>query len=399
MSPDDPAVPDPPDGGPDDRRIEQAIRWRLILGQHADESLSFDGLRGLGGSALDGILGDAERLETPLSYIYDREHAERTHRRAGQGAGSGLSVPMWLSRVRDLFPREAVQVMERDALTRYGLHELVTDEAVLREAEPSDDLLRAILQFKHLMKGPVLEAAREIVAEVVGALAARLETECRPALYGPMSPRHRSPVRSFKNTDWTRTIKHNLKHFDRERQRLVAERIHFRHRQRRRSPWHIVVAVDQSGSMTDSLIHAAVMAAIFTRLPSVEVTLVLWDHRLVDVSSQAHDPIEVLMGCQLGGGTRMLPAMRYCADRIVDPRRALFVLISDWYVWGDRAECLALAKEMREAGTHCIGLSALDATCRPVFDERFARDLAGCGWFVAALTPRQLAAHVGEVIA
>lgn len=393
--------PDPPEDPPpaDDQRIEQAIRWRLILGQHAESSLGFEQLRGRGSSALDGILGDAEQLETPLSYIYDREHTERSHRQAGMGQGGGLSVPMWLNRVRALFPKEAVQVMERDALTRYGLHELVTDAEVLRRAEPSDDLLRAILQFKHLMKGPVLDAAREIVGEVVARIADRLETECRPALYGPMSPRHRSPVQSFKNTDWTRTIRRNLKHYDVERRRLVAERIHFKHRSRRRSPWHIVVAVDQSGSMTDSLIHAAVMAAIFTRLPSVEVTLVLWDHRLVDVSGQAHDPIDVLMGCQLGGGTRMLPAMQYCADRITDPRRTLFVLVSDWYLWGERTECLTLAKELAESGVHCVGLSALDTECRPVFDERFARDLAGCGWFVAAMTPRQLAEHVGELLA
>lgn len=394
---DDPHDHPPP--GPDATQVEQAIRWRLILGAHADEQIGLDAFSAPGGSGLDDILGEARQLDAPLSYIYDREHAERMHRQAGPGAGGGLSVPMWLSRVRTLFPREAVQVMERDALTRYGLHELVTDAEVLRKAEPSDDLLRAILQFKHLMKGDVLDAARQIVAEVVGRLAAKLETECRPALYGPMSPQHRSPVRSFKNADWKRTIRRNLKHYDTERQRIVADRIDFKHRQRRRSPWHIVVAVDQSGSMTDSLIHAAVMAAIFTRLPSVEVTLVLWDHRLVDVSPMAHDPIEVLMGCQLGGGTRMLPAMQYCADRITDPRRTIFALISDWYIWGERAECLTLAKELRDAGVQAIGLSALDADCRPVFDERFARDLAGCGWFVAAMTPRQLAEHVGGLIA
>jgi hypothetical protein len=116
---------------------------------------------------------------------------------------------MWLTHVRALFPREAIQIMERDALTRYGLHELVTDAQVLRDAEPSEDLLRAILQFKHLMKPDVLEAARALVTEIVNRLAARLETDTRPALHGPISPRHRSPVRTFKNADWLRTIRRN----------------------------------------------------------------------------------------------------------------------------------------------------------------------------------------------
>ncbi|MCA9538362.1 MAG: VWA domain-containing protein, partial [Myxococcales bacterium] len=307
--------------------------------------------------------------------------------------------PAWLDGVRALFPREAVQVLERDALTRYGLHELVTDAEVLRRAEPNDDLLKAILQFKHLMKADVLAAAREIVAQIVNRLAARLQSECQPALTGPLSPRHRSPVRSFKNADWTRTIRRNLKNFDTERQRIIADRIDFKHRQRQRSPWRIIIAVDQSGSMTDSLIHSAVMAAIFSTLPSIEVHLVLWDHRLVDVSHLAHDPLEVLMGCQLGGGTQMLPAMRYCADLISEPRRTIFALLSDWYLWGERAECLALAKKLDEAGVRGLGLCALDADCRPVYDERFARELAGCGWFVAAMTPKQLAEHVGRIIA
>lgn len=388
---------DPADPGPNDRQVEQAIRWRLILGGHADD-LAFDA----GAAAATGLtdhLTEARALDTPLAYIYDREHAQRTHRQSGPGGGTGLTVPMWLTHVRALFPREAIQIMERDALTRYGLHELVTDAQVLRDAEPSEDLLRAILQFKHLMKPDVLEAARALVTEIVNRLAARLETDTRPALHGPISPRHRSPVRTFKNADWLRTIRRNLKNYDHDRQRIIADRIDFKHRQRRRSPWHITIAVDQSGSMTDSLIHAAVMAAIFARLPAIDVTLVLWDHRLVDMSQHATDPIEVLMSCQLGGGTRMLPAMQYCADRITDPQRTVFVLISDWYIWGERTECLTLARTLREAGVQGIGLSALDAHCRPVYDEQFARDLAATGWFVAAMTPKLLAEHVGRIIA
>lgn len=390
--------PEDPPQAPDDRQIEAAIRWRLILGGHADEQLGFDPAAAAA-AGLGDHLQEARALDLPLAYIYDREHAQRMHRRTGPGGGGGLTVPLWLGHVRELFPREAVQIMERDALTRYGLHELVTDANVLREAEPSEDLLRAILQFKHLMAGDVLVAARALVTEIVDRIAARLETETRAALHGPLSPRHRSPVKSFKNADWRRTIRRNLKNYDHARQRIIADRIDFKHRQRQRSPWRIVIAVDQSGSMTDSLIHATIMSAIFARLPAIEVTLVLWDHRLVDMSQHAADPIEVLMTCQLGGGTRMLPAMQYCAERITDPHRTVFVLISDWYIWGERTECLALAKSLREAGVQGIGLSALDAACRPVADEQFARELAATGWFVAAMTPKMLAEHIGQIIA
>lgn len=383
-------------------QVEQAMRWRLVLGRFADEHL------GLGQAAEDAgaladpdlaaLLTEARQLDTPLSYIYDREHTERAHRQASPD-GTGLTVPLWLNRVRSLFPAEAVQVMERDALTRYGLHELVTDASVLRQVEPSYDLVKAILQFKHLMKPDVIAAARAVVDEVLRQLVARFEDECRPALHGPVSPHRRAPVRTFRNTDWHRTIRRNLRRYDTERERLVADRISFRHHQRNRSPWRIVIAVDQSGSMTDSLIHAAVMAGIFSRLPAVDVRLVLWDHRVVDLSHLAGDPLEVLMSCQLGGGTLLLPALQYCAGLVTEPQRTLLAVISDWYLLDQHAECLALAQEIHESGVRGVGLCALDTDCRPVFDERFARELAACGWFVAALTPRKLAEHLAGIIA
>lgn len=391
----------------DAKQVEQAIRWRLVLGQFADEHLGFhrftpgggDGDEGeSGGTDLADALHEAQQLDQPLNYIYDREHAQRLQRQAGGHGGDGLSVPAWLSRVRTLFPGEAVQVMEKDALHRYGLDELVTDAEVLRKQTPSQDLLKTILQFKHMMTGEVLVAARQIVKSVVDALRVTLENDCKPALHGavdPLSP----PLRTFKNTDWRRTIRANLKHYDVDAERLVVDRIYYRNRQRRRSDWRIIIAVDQSGSMVDSLIHAAVMSAIFCGLPSVDVRLILWDHRIVDLSDSAHDPLEVLMATQLGGGTNLLPAMEYCADLITDPHRTLMVVISDWYLFGESKQVLAYAKKLAEAGVHGIGLNALDAECRPIFDEGFARRLAGCGWFVASLTPKRLAEHIGRLIA
>lgn len=400
----------------DEQQIEQALRWRLVLGRFSDSWLSFDRARELGAepapeqdegsgaadagaSDLVSLLAEAERLEQSLHYIYDREHTERAHRTATGKGGSGLSVPLWIKGVRSLFPREAVDVLERDALTRYGLTELITDPEVLRQAEPSEDLLKAILQLKHLMEGEVLEAARQLVREVVDQLADKLLSDCHAALHGVVDPQRRPPLRTFANTDWKRTIVKNLKHYDTGRQRLIADRIYYKHKQRKRNAWRIIVAVDQSGSMTDSLIHSSVMTAILATLPAVKTHLILWDDRYVDVSDICRDPLEVLMSCQLGGGTKLLPAMQHCASLITEPERTILALLSDWFIWSERQQCLALAHELHEAGVTCLGLNALDATCRPIYDEKFARDLAGCGWLVASLTPKQLAEHIGKILA
>lgn len=390
----------------DGDQVEQAMRWRLILGRFSDDQLGFDHLRGsaapgaLGGAqGLGGMLAEARRLDVPLEFVYEREYAARAHRQSGGGASKGLSVPMWLNHVRDLFPQEAVHIMESDALSRYGLTELVTDPEILKRAQPSEELLKAILQFKHMMKGPVLEAARDVVRAVVAQLADKIKSECYSALHGVFDPEQRPPKPTFRNTDWKRTIQRNLKNYDQKSERLLIDRVFYKHRQKHKSPWHIIVAVDQSGSMTDSLIHSAVMAAIFASLPSVEVSLVLWDTRYVDVSNLSNDPLEVLMTCQLGGGTDMWPAMQYCAGLVREPQRTIFVLLSDWYIFGNQDKCLAMAQKLREDGVMGVGLSALDSECKPVYDESFARQLAGCGWFVAALTPKKLAEHIGKIVA
>lgn len=382
-----------------DDGIDRATRWRLVLGRHAERHLELRGGSDEGGRdpELASPMGTVPAIEKTLDFIYDREHRARSHR-SDPGSGDGLSIPAWLGRVRQLFPNDAARVLERDALYRYGLTELVTDPEILERAEPTTDLLKAIVQFKHLMGTEVLEAARRKAREVIDALRTTLETECRPALTGPSRAEGLPPARTFRNVDWTGTIRRNLHNWDGEKERLVADRMSFRNRGQRRSRWHIVISVDQSGSMTDSLIHSAVMAAIFAGLPSVRVSLVLWDHRIVDASEHVHDPLEILMNVQLGGGTDLLPALEYCAALVTEPERTLMVVLSDFQVWGDRTPMLDLAGELCGAGVRGMGLLALDADGRPAHDERFANDLADRGWFVASMTPRHLAEHIGRVL-
>lgn len=378
--------------------IDRATRWRLVLGRHAGRHLSSGEADAEGPDAgVSAASGSVPQMEAALDFIYDREHRSRSHR-ADPGAGDTLSIPAWLSRVRTLFPAEASRVLERDALYRYGLTELVTDPRILERAEPTTDLLKAIVQFKHLMGDEVLAAARRKAAEIIATLREALETEARPALTGPGRPEGSPAQRTFRNVDWTRTIRRNLKNWDPVDEQLVADRLTFRHRGAQRSRWHIVISVDQSGSMTDSLIHSAVMAAIFAGLPSVRVSLVLWDHRIVDASEHVHDPLEVLLNVQLGGGTDMLPALQYCAALVTEPERTLLVLLSDLAVWCDRTPLLNLASDLTAAGVKALALLALDTDGQAAHDERFARELADRNWSVASMTPGRLAEHVGRLL-
>lgn len=371
---------------------DPATRWRLVLGRHADMPLSFADE----GEPAENAL--VHRRDDALGFLYDREHAARSHR-GGLGASGVVPAIGWLVGARSLFPREAVEILERDAIVRYGLTDLLGDPATLRALTPSIELVGAILALKDRMPPAVRVEARRIVREVVAALGQRLRREATPSLFGaPTSSAHR-PLRTARNVDWARTIRRNLDRFDPARKTIVPRRIEFRHRQRNRPAWRVIVAVDQSGSMVEALIHASVVAAVFATMPSVTVHLVLWDERVVDLSSQVHDPLEVLLSAQLGGGTQLLPALQYCASLVTEPERTVLAVISDFEIYDPAEPSLALAAELAAEGVRGLGLCALDPQARGSYDERFARRLAGAGWWVAAATPKQLVEHVGRILA
>jgi len=347
-------------------------------------------------------------MERALDFIYGREYSGRGIRRpGGQGTGqrgpgsldaSQLSVPQWLSEVRELFPRETLAVVEKHALDLYGLNELVTDKETLEKLEPSQDLLRMLLSFKGQMKGEVLATARRLIRTIVEELKERLAREVRQALSGRLNRVRHSPLKVSQNLDWKGTLRANLKNYDPERGRVVLDRLLFFSRMRRQLPWQIVLCVDQSGSMVDSVIHSAVVAGILSGLPALSVKLVVFDTSVVDLSDVAADPVEVLMSVQLGGGTDIAQAVRYCEQLIEYPQRTIFALVTDFYEGAPPRELLAATKRLVESGVVCIGLAALDREAAPIYDEQMADRLAALGMDIAATTPREFAQWIASKI-
>ena len=387
-----------------DPRDEQALaRWRLVLGRFADRCLG--GGQDTGGPGAGGQrrYGQMDRV---LEYLYGREYAGRGVRsgqprdgsRGADLSESVLAIPDWLNEVRELFPRDTVEIIERHALDRYGMTELVTDEEVLKKLEPSYELLKAVLTFRHLMKGPVLETARRIVRKVIEELRQKLAREIRPILWGRLNRQRRSRLKIFRNLDWQRTIRANLKHYDRDQRRLILASLHFFTRVERHMPWHIIMAVDCSGSMMDSVIYSAVMAGIFKGLPSLRVSLVAFDTAVVDLSDQVDDPTELLMNVQLGGGTDIAGALGYCETRVQYPHKTIVVLVTDFCEGGPPNALLAAIKRLREPGARVLGLAALDAKAEPAYDRQMAEQCVAMGAEVAALTPQRLAEWLAKVL-
>lgn len=371
--------------------IEQLNKWRLILGKYSSEQLPFDD---------DGTGIRYVELEDVLDFLYSREYGEEdgVRQQTGGSGGSSLTVSEWINKIRELFPKETVEIMEKQALDRYGMTELLTDKDVLARLEPNQELLKTILQLKGSMNQDVLAEARKIIRHVVDDLTKKLEQDIRQSIIGRVDRNRTSPVKSSRNFDIKKTIAKNLKNYDRENNRLVLERVYFNARVKKYNTWRVIIAVDESGSMMDSVIHSAVMAGIFAALPMLDTKLVIFDTNVVDLSGYVDDPVETLMSVQLGGGTDIGKAVSYCDTLIDNPDRTIVVLITDLYEGGNVGNLYAATRGIIEAGSKMIVLTALDMNANPNYNRNIAADMVRLGANVAAMTPNQLAEWVADIV-
>ncbi|MGC7096531.1 VWA domain-containing protein [Amycolatopsis lurida] len=366
--------------------LTEPSRWRLVLGEPATPHTG-------------PLTGESAERDAALDWLYGRDPAlaERGERRGGSGAPT-LTTVDWLDGIHRLFPRTTVERLERDAVERYELHEVVTDPAVLARIEPNPTLLRAILRTKHLMHEGVLAQARRIVEAVVADLTTKLATELGRALSGTRT-RRPSTFRRARDFDFHGTIRANLAHYRPSTGRIAIERPRFVSRTRRHAErWQLVLLVDQSGSMAGSVIHAAVTAACLWGVPGLSTHLVAFDTELADLTSEVTDPVELLMKVQLGGGTDIARAVAYAATLVENPRRAIVVVISDFFEGGNEQELVRSVAGLTGQGTRVLGLAALDEEANPVYHRELAQRLANAGALVGAMTPGELAGFVAERI-
>ncbi|WP_211240213.1 VWA domain-containing protein [Promicromonospora kroppenstedtii] len=388
--------------GPSVSDGEAARRWRLVLGRYAADELQ---------------VGQQDQgLERSLRYLYDREYTARGHRvgrggpngeggRSGGGAGLGGSQPHgvdvtalgWLNEAGSLFPRETFERMQVDAVSRYGLTELLQDETALETLEPSRELAVAMLQVRGALNDQAANGLRRIIRRVVDDVVKRLRPRFTTAVNGRIDRSRRSMHRVARNFDWKRTLRANLGRVDADG-RMMVQDVRFSARAKRTLTWDVILLVDQSGSMAPSLLYSAVCAGILSGLPGINVQLYLFDTSVVDMSHLAADPVEVLMTAQLGGGTDIARAVRHAEQQVRNPSRTVVALVSDFYEGGSVSSLLTTVRRMASSGVTMLGLAALDEAAEPVYDQGTARNLAECGMEVAALTPERFAEWLGEVL-
>ncbi len=375
--------------------LSAAERWRLLLGEASQQQLA----GGIGEGA-----GALEAMDQALGWLYGREDsgsAETDMReRHGSDGASQLTVPGWINEIHELFPQETIERLERDAIERYGIEEVVTNPEVLERATPNTALLHAVMRTKHLMNPQVLALARKLVAKVVAELIEKLAREVQRSFSGSRKRQSLASRGSVSQFAARETLRRNLRHFDAQRGQLVIQRpLFYTNTRRTLEPWQVFLLVDQSGSMLGSVIHSAVTASCLWGLPGVRTHLVAFDTAIVDLTDSVQDPVEVLMKVQLGGGTDIGRAVGYAAERIEVPRRAIVVIVSDFYEGAAEHVLVNHVRALCAQGTKVLGLAALDERANPEYDRALAGRLADVGAQVGAMTPGQLASWLAEKLA
>ena len=349
---------------------ERARRWRLVLGNFAEDRPE-GGLGGLAGSDL--------AMDRALEALYDSD------RKGGLGS-SCPNVARWLGDIRQYFPASVVQVMQKDALDRLDLKQMLFEPELLQTVEPDVHLVSQLLALKNILPNKTKETARVVVRKVVDELKRKLEQPTRQAVLGSLNRATRNRRPRHNEIDWHRTIRANLRHYQPDYHTVIPEtRIGFG--RRRSSLRDIVLCVDQSGSMATSVVFAGVFSAVLASLPAVSTRMVVFDTAVVDLSDLLADPVDVLFGTQLGGGTDINQALAYCQSLIRQPQETILVLISDLYEGGDAKEMLKRVATLVASGVQVIGLLALNDEGAPMFDQHHAAAFAALGIPAFACTP------------
>ncbi|WP_054024727.1 VWA domain-containing protein [Bacillus sp. FJAT-28004] len=372
-------------------QFEQLKRWRLILGQSANDKLTD---MASGQQLLDDELS---LMDQALAAIYDDTSEIMTDKQknsGGRSASLGASSPKltkWLGDVRSFFPSDIVSVIQADAIERKGLTQLLFEPETLSQVKPDIRMVATLIALKGRIPEKTKETARLLVREVVDEILARLEHEIRRAVTGALNRRKHSPLPSMTGLDWKTTIRRNLKHYDLDSQKLIPERFYFFERARRSKEWTVILDIDQSGSMADSVIYASIIGSIFASLPALDTHVVAFDTEVVDLSEQcANDPVDMLFGIQLGGGTDINKSVQYCEQFISDPKKTLFILISDLYEGGNQASLIRRMENMRQSGVSVICLLALSDSGTPSYDVALAKRLSTFGIPCFGCTPDRL---------
>lgn len=362
-------------------------RWRLILGQDSQERFAQMGDVSL--------TKEQDLMDQALAAIYNRTDAGGFGNQSSRGAGHGPSNPQitkWLGDVRTLFDKDLVTVIQGDAMNRCGLKQLLLEPELLENLEPDVNLASTILMLKDQIPKRSKESVRAFIRKIVEEINKLLEQDIRRCVTAAINRRKHSPIPSASALDFKLTISRNLKHYNPELKTIVPEHFYFFDKTTitAANKWTVILDVDQSGSMGESVIYSSIISCILASMSSLNTRIVAFDTNIVDLTDKSDDPVDLLFGFQLGGGTDINKSVAYCQQFIENPSKTLFFLISDLEEGGNRAALLRRLEEIKGSGVTLVCLLAIADGGRPYYDTNIAQKIASMKIPCFACNPQML---------
>lgn len=320
----------------------------------------------------------------------------------GAGGGNGPSNPQitkWLGDIRSLFDKDIVTIIQNDAVERKGLKQLLFEPELLDRLEPDVNLAATMMALKDHIPKRSKESVRSFIGKIVENINRMLAEDIRRAVTSSLNKRNHSPIPSAAALDFQYTINRNLKNYNKDLQTIIPERCYFFDRTSRTSKHTIIVDIDQSGSMGESVIYSSIMSCILASMNSIKTRIVAFDTNIVDLTEKSDDPVDILYGMQLGGGTDINKSVDYCSRFIENPSKTLFFLVSDLEEGGNRAAFLRRMKDMKDSGVMVVCLLAIADGGKPYYDEQIAGKLSAMGIPCFACSPERLPELLGRVFA
>ena len=352
---------------PENSDSEKLTKWRLILGKQADPSVSVP------------LEGEMMGMDGVLDALYDSD-------RTGGLGSSSPNINRWLGDIRRYFPTSTVQLMQKDALERLNLNQMLLQPETLENLQPDVNLVATLLNLNKAMPQNTRETARMVVKKVVDDLEKRLAQPLREAIRGALNRAVRNRRPKYNEIDWNQTIRANLKNYQADLKTIIPEHLIGRGR-KGQSLKNIILLVDESGSMATSVVYASIFGAVMATLRAVKTHIVVFDTEVVDLTAELKDPIDLLFGTQLGGGTDIHKALTYTEGLIQNPSDTILLLISDLFEGGNESEMLKKAMSIRQSGVTFIALLALSDQGKPSFDKGVAAKFAAMDIPSFACTP------------
>lgn len=342
-------------------------KWRLILGGHQNDGTGFS------------LAGQDLQMDKTLEALYD------TDRKGGLGPSSP-NVSRWLGDIRTFFPSSVVQVMQQDALKRLNLTQMLFEKEMLENVEPDVHLVATLMTLSKVIPDKTKDTARQVVKKVVDELLRKLSQPTQQAIVGSLNRSIRNRRPRHHEINWHATIQKNLKHYQPDYKTIIPE-TKIGYGRKRNSLKDVVLCLDQSGSMGTSVVYSGIFGSIMASIPAIKTKMVVFDTAVADLTEELTDPVELLFGVQLGGGTDIHAALTYCQQIIARPLDTVMVLITDLYEGGDVSGMRKKATELVAAGVQLVVLLALNDDGAPAYDHGNAQFLSNLGVPVFACTP------------